>query len=63
MMFKIPELLSVCSRGGTLMPGDIIATGTPAGVGAGMKPPRFLKAGDEIVVEIEGVGRLTTKVT
>ena len=45
------------------MPGDIIATGTPAGVGAGMKPPRFLKAGDEIVVEIEGVGRLTTKVT
>jgi 2-keto-4-pentenoate hydratase/2-oxohepta-3-ene-1,7-dioic acid hydratase in catechol pathway len=42
----------------TLDPGDIISTGTPPGVGAGMKPPRFLSDGDEVVVDIESVGTL-----
>ena len=62
MMFKIPELIELLSAGGTLYPGDVIATGTPAGVGAGMDPPEFLKAGDEVVVEIEGVGRLVSPI-
>ena len=51
MMFKIPELIELLSAGGALYPGDVIATGTPAGVGAGMDPPEFLKAGDEVVVD------------
>ena len=41
----------------TLHPGDIIATGTPAGVGLGMDPPTFLKAGDEVVLEVDGLGQ------
>jgi 2-keto-4-pentenoate hydratase/2-oxohepta-3-ene-1,7-dioic acid hydratase in catechol pathway len=43
----------------TLEPGDVIATGTPGGVGAFRQPPRFLRDGDEVVVEIDGIGRLT----
>ena len=46
----------------TLEPGDIIATGTPAGVGMGFNPPKYLKAGDEIVCTIEGVGSLKNTV-
>lgn len=42
----------------TLEPGDIIATGTPAGVGKGFTPPKFLHAGDEVVVTVEGIGTL-----
>lgn len=45
-----------------LNPGDMIATGTPGGVGHARKPPRYLVPGDEIVVEIEGIGRLTNRV-
>jgi 2-keto-4-pentenoate hydratase/2-oxohepta-3-ene-1,7-dioic acid hydratase in catechol pathway len=44
------------------MPGDIIATGTPAGVGIGFKPPRFLAKGDMISMEVDGIGRLTNPV-
>ena len=44
----------------TLEPGDVIATGTPPGVGFGRRPPEFLKPGDRMVAEIEGLGRLTT---
>jgi 2-keto-4-pentenoate hydratase/2-oxohepta-3-ene-1,7-dioic acid hydratase in catechol pathway len=44
----------------TLEPGDIIATGTPSGVGYGRKPPEFLRSGDHMVAEIEGLGRLET---
>ena len=56
MIFDIPTLIETCSRGITLLPGDVIATGTPAGVGMGMKPPAYLKSGDVVRIEIEGVG-------
>ena len=56
LIFDIPTLIETVSRGITLYPGDIIATGTPAGVGLGMKPPRFLKAGDVVRIEIDGLG-------
>lgn len=46
----------------TLEPGDIIATGTPAGVGNGFKPPRFLKPGDHIEITVEGVGQLSNTI-
>ena len=58
MIHPVPELLAELSRGITLPAGCVILTGTPAGVGAGMKPPRFLADGDEIEIEIERVGRL-----
>ena len=61
MIFDIPSLIETISAGLTLVPGDVIATGTPAGVGAGMKPPRFLRPGDEVAIEISGVGRLTNR--
>ncbi|MGC8474417.1 MAG: fumarylacetoacetate hydrolase family protein [Candidatus Dormibacteria bacterium] len=59
----IPALIATISAGITLLPGDVIATGTPRGVGAGFDPPRFLAPGDEVVIEIEGVGRLANRVT
>lgn len=62
MVFNVFNLVSVVSRYMTLMPGDIIATGTPPGVGLGMKPPRFLKAGDVMRVGIEGLGEQKTEV-
>ncbi|MCR5746582.1 MAG: fumarylacetoacetate hydrolase family protein [Lachnospiraceae bacterium] len=58
----IPEIIEILSKGMTLEPGTIIATGTPSGVGMGMEPPCFLKKGDEIVSEIEGIGRLINTV-
>jgi 5-carboxymethyl-2-hydroxymuconate isomerase len=58
MYFGIAEIISYCSRSFTLEPGDVIATGTPGGVGAFRDPPRFLGDGDRVVVEIEQVGRL-----
>ncbi len=58
MYFGVAEIVSYCSQAFTLEPGDIIATGTPSGVGVFRKPPRFLASGDVIVVEIEGIGRL-----
>src|SRR3546814_11419136 len=51
-IFDIPALIETCSRGITLMPGDIIATGTPAGVGMGLNPPRHLKANDGVRIEL-----------
>lgn len=60
-IFDIPTLIETISRGITLYPGDIIATGTPAGVGLGMKPPRFLKAGDVVRVEVDGLGAIENK--
>ena len=59
LIFDIPHLISTISAGLTLMPGDIIATGTPAGVGIGFDPPRFLKAGDTVAVAISGIGTLS----
>ncbi|MDP2017339.1 fumarylacetoacetate hydrolase family protein [Hydrogenophaga sp.] len=61
MIFDIPTLIETISRGITLFPGDMIATGTPAGVGMGMKPARYLKAGDVVRVEIDGLGAIENK--
>jgi len=58
MVFGVAELISFCSQAFTLEPGDVIATGTPGGVGWFREPKRMLKDGDEVVVEIEGIGRL-----
>ena len=58
LIADIPTIISELSQGMTLEPGDIIATGTPAGVGMGFNPPKYLKAGDEVVCTIEGVGSL-----
>lgn len=57
-IFPIEEMISVLSQGMTLEPGDIIATGTPAGVGKGFKPPRFLQPGDTIEITVEKIGTL-----
>lgn len=54
----IPEIIEILSSGMTLEPGTVIATGTPSGVAMGMDPPSFLKDGDEVICEIEGIGRL-----
>jgi 2,4-diketo-3-deoxy-L-fuconate hydrolase len=57
MIFTVAELVSFCSHAMTLQPGDIIATGTPSGIGAGMKPPVYLAAGDVVELTIDGLGR------
>ncbi len=62
MIFDIPTCIATFSRGITLEPGDIIATGTPAGVGMGMIPQRWLKAGDVMEAEIDGIGVLRNTV-
>lgn len=62
MIFDIPSLIETISRGIALQPGDIILTGTPAGVGIGMSPPRFLRQGDHIRIEIAGLGVLGNRV-
>lgn len=62
LVFKIPELIATISAGLTLEPGDIIATGTPAGVGAGFKPPRFLQKGDQMELSIGELGVLKNTV-
>ncbi|MBL4926492.1 fumarylacetoacetate hydrolase family protein [Fuscibacter oryzae] len=56
MVYKVPFLVSYLSQFFTLHPGDVISTGTPPGVGMGMKPPRYLKAGDVVELGIEGLG-------
>lgn len=58
LIFPIPRLISYLSSIVTLLPGDLIFTGTPAGIGAARKPPRYLKDGDELVSVIEGIGRM-----
>lgn len=62
MIFDIPTCIATFSRGVTLEPGDIIATGTPAGVGMGMTPQRWLQAGDVMEAEIDGIGVLRNEV-
>lgn len=56
MIFSVPELVSYISRFMSLQPGDVILTGTPAGVGLGQNPPTYLMAGDEVVATIDGLG-------
>ena len=58
MIFGISYVISELSQGMTLMPGTIISMGTPAGVGMGFDPPRFLESGDEVECIIEGIGNL-----
>ena len=58
LIFKIPKLIATISAGMTLLPGDIIATGTPVGVGIGFKPPRYLVPGDRVRIAIEGIGEI-----
>ncbi len=62
MIFGVPALIETISAGITLYPGDIIATGTPAGVGIGFVPPRYLRHGDEVAIEITGIGVLRNPV-
>ena len=63
MIFDIPTLIASLSEGLTLEPGDVLATGTPSGVGYAMDPPVFLKDGDTVVCEIDGIGRLENRIT
>jgi 2-keto-4-pentenoate hydratase/2-oxohepta-3-ene-1,7-dioic acid hydratase in catechol pathway len=63
LIFDIPTIIETLSAGITLKPGDIIATGTPSGVGMGFEPPRFMKAGDVVEVEIERLGVLKNTVS
>jgi 2-keto-4-pentenoate hydratase/2-oxohepta-3-ene-1,7-dioic acid hydratase in catechol pathway len=62
LIFDIPTLIETISAGITLEPGDLIATGTPAGVGIGFKPPKYLKHGDVVSVSIEPIGELANPV-
>ncbi|NOX61477.1 MAG: fumarylacetoacetate hydrolase family protein [Chloroflexi bacterium] len=62
LIHNVPALIAFCSAAFTLEPGDIITTGTPGGVGVFRDPPVFLKPGDHVVVEIEGIGRLENPV-
>lgn len=62
MIFNVPQIVSYLSGMMTLMPGDIITTGTPPGVGLGMKPPKFLEVGDVMTLGIEGLGEQKQKV-
>lgn len=62
MIFSVRELIAFISRGITLHAGDVISTGTPDGVGFAQKPPAFLKPGDEVVIDIDGIGTLSNPV-
>jgi 2-keto-4-pentenoate hydratase/2-oxohepta-3-ene-1,7-dioic acid hydratase in catechol pathway len=58
MIFRVPEIIEFITNSITLEPGDVIATGTPAGVGFARKPPVFLEPGDRMEVDIERIGGL-----
>src|SRR4051812_35228491 len=62
LLFQIPELIARVSEAMALQPGDILVTGTPAGVGFARKPPLFMKDGDVCEIEVEGIGVLTNPV-
>jgi 2-keto-4-pentenoate hydratase/2-oxohepta-3-ene-1,7-dioic acid hydratase in catechol pathway len=62
MIFDIPTLIEWLSQGMTLLPGDVIATGTPSGVGFARTPPEFLKPGDVVECEIDGIGTIRNRV-
>jgi 2-keto-4-pentenoate hydratase/2-oxohepta-3-ene-1,7-dioic acid hydratase in catechol pathway len=63
MIFSIEKIISELSSGITLLPGDVIATGTPEGVGMGFVPPKYLKEGDVVTCVIESIGELTNYVS
>ena len=62
LIFKIPDLIAYLSSVVTLEPGDVVSTGTPAGVGFARKPPRFLRPGDDVVVRVDQIGELRNPV-
>jgi len=62
MIFDIPTLISFLSGSTTLLPGTVILTGTPQGVGFARKPPVFLKSGDSVTIEVDKIGKLTNSV-
>jgi 2-keto-4-pentenoate hydratase/2-oxohepta-3-ene-1,7-dioic acid hydratase in catechol pathway len=62
LIFDVPTIIATLSAGMTLQPGDIIATGTPAGVGIGFKPPKFLKSGDTMKLTIDKIGTLINRI-
>jgi 2-keto-4-pentenoate hydratase/2-oxohepta-3-ene-1,7-dioic acid hydratase in catechol pathway len=62
MIFGVRQIVSYVSQFMILQPGDVITTGTPAGVGMGLKPPRFLKAGDTVSLGVEGLGQQAQRV-
>lgn len=62
LIFKIPDLVAYLSSVVTLEPGDVVATGTPSGVGFARKPPRYLQPGEEVIVSIDGIGELRNPV-
>ena len=62
MIFSIPFLLAYVTQFMVLEPGDVVTTGTPPGVGSAKKPPEYLKAGDELVLRVEGLGEQRSKV-
>ena len=61
MIFDVATVISYTSKFMSLNPGDVISTGTPPGVGSGMKPPKFLKVGDVVTLGVEGLGQQTQK--
>jgi 2,4-diketo-3-deoxy-L-fuconate hydrolase len=63
MIFSVPSLVSYVSEFMTLLPGDVISTGTPAGVALGMSPPLYLKPGDFVELGIDGLGESRQKIT
>jgi 2-keto-4-pentenoate hydratase/2-oxohepta-3-ene-1,7-dioic acid hydratase in catechol pathway len=63
MIFDVATLIAECTSGTTLLPGTVILTGTPSGVGMARKPPVFLQAGDQVEIEIPGLGTLSNPVT
>ncbi len=62
LIFDVPALIAFLSASKTLLPGTVILTGTPSGVGAGFQPPRYLQPGDAVAIEIEGIGTLENPV-
>ena len=62
MIFSCAQLIEYLSRYMTLEPGDVVSTGTPSGVGVARKPPVFMKNGDSVEIEIEGIGKLKNRV-
>jgi 2-keto-4-pentenoate hydratase/2-oxohepta-3-ene-1,7-dioic acid hydratase in catechol pathway len=62
LIFDVPTIIATIAAGITLIPGDVIATGTPAGVGIGFEPPVYLKPGDVVRMEIEHIGVLENRV-
>ncbi|MFA9420101.1 MAG: fumarylacetoacetate hydrolase family protein [Gammaproteobacteria bacterium] len=62
LIFDVPTIIQAISEGVTLLPGDVIATGTPAGVGIGFKPPRYLLDGDVVCCEVDGIGQLENRI-